>query len=343
MTNTPQDRMARPQQAGGTARESTAPRVVLCAVRDDDHLQDVVATGRALGRAGFEALFVHVAAPAVRLRSPLGFAGAGGSPAAGTLPLGSGVDDLGDHAREAGIELLRRAGVDEDRSIVVVGEPVAELNRLAAAHDAALVVVGSHRRGPLTTALSASVSHRLSRHGACPLLVARSGALPGAGGPVVCGIRVGDEHTTETAIRAAELALALDRHLILVYVLPGERLLPAAAGPVLTPAVLRPSRRQRRHASDVLDAVSELSERAVENVVVDGSSIAAELDSFAASRRADLLVVGCRGAGVLRRTLEGSVSLDLIRSGRQPLVVIPPAAASGALGYAGEPLTEKRS
>jgi len=328
MTNTTQDRRERPQEAGDTARErSRVPRVVLCAVTDDDHLQDVVATGRALQASGaFAARFVHVAAPAVHLRAPLGFAGVGGSPAAGPHPLGSSLDELGDHAREAGIELLQRAGVEEDGSIVVVGEPVAELNRLAAAHDAALVVVGSHRRGgALTTALGGSVSHRLSRTGACPVLVARGGALPGAGGPVVCGIRVGDEHATDAAIRAGELAVALGGRLILVYVLPGERLLPAAAGPALTPAVLRPSRRQRQHAREVLDAVSELSERSVDNVVVDGSSIAADLDSFAASRRADLLVVGCRGAGVLRRTLEGSVSRDLIRSGRQPLVVVPPA------------------
>lgn len=150
--------------------------------------------------------------------------------------------------------------------------------------------------------------------------------MPCGAGPVVCGLRVDDEHATETAIRAGELALALDRRLILVYVLPGERLLPAAAGPVLTPIVLRPSFRQRQHAKEVLDAVSELSEPSIENVVVDGSSIADDLDNFSASRRgADLPVVGCRGAGALRRTLEGSVSLDLMGNGRQPLVIVPPA------------------
>ena len=207
---------------------------------------------------------------------------------------------------------------------MLVGEPAAEINRLAAAHDVALVVVGSHRKGAFTTALSGSVSHALARSGARPVLIARSRTVPCGGAPVVCGIRVDDEHATETAIRAGELAVALDCPLILVYVLPGERLLPPAAGPALTPVVLRPSPRQRQHALDVLDAISELSERSIENVVVDGSSVAAELDSFAASRRADLLVVGCRGAGFLRRTLEGSVSRDLIRNGQQPLVIVPP-------------------
>lgn len=202
MNNTTQDRTKRPQRTGNTTRaESRAAQVVLCAVTDDDPLQDVVATGRALERTGrFQALFVHVATPTVRLRVPLGFAAAGGSPGASTLPLGSSLDDLGDHAREAGIDLLQRAGVEEDRPIVVVGEPVAEIDRLAAAHDAALVVVGSHRRGLVTTALSGSVSHALSRNGTCPVLIARSRALPCGGGPVVCGIRVDDDHATETAI-----------------------------------------------------------------------------------------------------------------------------------------------
>lgn len=325
MRNTTQDRSELPRPAAASTREErAATQIVLCAVTDDDHLQDVVATGRALERTGsFHARFVHVAAPAVRLRVPVGFAAGDASPA-GTLPRGSSLDDLAEHARDAGQALLERAGIDANQVIVVVGEPVAELNRVAATHDAALIVVGSHRRGAFATALSGNVSHALARSGACPVLIARSRALPCGGGPVVCGIRVDDEHASETAIRAGELAVALDRPLILVYVLPGERLLPPAAGPALTPVVLRPSPGQRQHALDVLDAITELSERSIENVVVDGSSVAAELDGFAASRRADLLVVGCRGASLLRRTLEGSVSRDLIRDGQQPLVIVPP-------------------
>ena len=190
MRNTTQDRKQRPRPTAAAARkERAAPQIVLCAVTDDDHLQDVVATGRALERTdSFQARFVHVAAPAVRLRVPLGFAAGDTSPGAAP-PLGSSLDDLGDRARDAGLELLQRAGIEADQSIVVVGEPAAEINRLAAAHDAALVVVGSHRKGAFTTALSGSVSHALARSGACPVLIARGRAVPCGGAPVVCGIR----------------------------------------------------------------------------------------------------------------------------------------------------------
>ena len=300
--------------------------VVLCAVADDQHVQDVVATGRAIQRAsGLRPLFVHVAAPAVRLRVPMGFAAGPDAPGEGTLPLNSSIDDLSEQAREAGLELLQRASIEEDESFVVAGDPVAEINRVARERDAALVVVGSHRRGAVASAVGGSVSRALARGGACPVLIASGSALPGAGGPVVCGIDAVDDRAVQPALRAGELALAMNRSLVLVHVVTGERLPPAAAGPVVTPVVLRPSARQKEHARCVVDAVGGLSEGAVENLVVEGDSVAAELDRVANDRRADLLVVGCRGAGVVRRALEGSVSLELLRNGRRPLVIVPPA------------------
>jgi len=325
MKNTTQGSNRRPKQpTRKTGASRTGSRVILCAVADDEHLQDVIATGRAMQRTGnFRALFVHVAAPAVRLRVPLGFAAGAGSPAEAALPLSGKVDDLSEQAHDAGVKLLQRAGGEEDESIVLAGDPVAEIKKLAAAHDAALVVVSSRRRGMLSNVLDSSVSGALSRRGPCPVLIARSNTPPCGSGPVVCGIDPADEHPIEPAVRAAELALAMDRRLILVHVLPGERLLPAEAGPVLTPILLTPSARQRQHAQRVLDAVSQLPERSLENVVVDGGSVAAELDRFAARRRAELLVVGCQGGGVVRRVLEGSVSLELLRNGQRPLVIVP--------------------
>lgn len=299
-------------------------RVALCAVADDDHLQDVVATGRALQRSvGWWPLFVHVATPAVRLRVPVGFAAGPGSAGEGALPLDSTVDDLAEHARDAGVELLQRAGIAETESVVVVGDPVAEINRLVCEHEAALVVVGSHRRGGLASAVSGSVSQELSRRGACPVLIARSSALPSGGGPIVCGIDAADERTIEPAVRAGKLALSMNRSLILVHVAVAERRALGAA-PVRAPSLLKPTARQQAHARRVLDAVSGLPRESIETVAVEGTSIAVALDQFAAERRADLLVVGCRGSGVVRRTLEGSVSLDLLRNGRRPLVIVPP-------------------
>lgn len=305
--------------------DGSPPRIILCAIADDDHLQDVVATGRALARTGrFRALFAHVAAPAVRLRSAPASAGAAGSGVRGAPPPISGIEDLREDARQSGLDLLREAGIDEDESILAVGTPASELNRLAAEHDAALIVAGSDRRGELATTLTGSVSRELARDGACSVLFARSSVLPGAGGPIVCGIDITGEQPLRPAVCGAQLALLLDDSLVLAHVLTGRRLARAAAEPVTLPVVFKPGARQRDLARCVLEAVPGLPQGSVENVVLDGSSVAADLDRFAAARHADLLVVGCRGAGLVQRALEGSVSAELLRNGRRPLVIVPP-------------------
>lgn len=330
MNETTQNPDERPSRSPN-AREDLVRRVVLCAVADDDHLQDVVATGRALERSGsFRPLFVHVAEPAIRLSSPFGFAAGSASSAcaalpsaSATLPLSSTFDDLAQEARDAAIEFLQQAAIGADESIIAAGDPVTEINRLGAEHDAQLVVVGSHRRGLLSSALAGSVSRSLARRGILPVLIAHGSALPCTGGPVVCGVDVADDRAIIPAIRAAQLALSMNRSLVLVHVLTGERLLPPAAGWVLTPTMLRPSERQRELERRVADAVGGLPKHAVENLVIDGSSVADDLERFALDRRADLIVVGCRAGGVVRRSLGGSVSWALLRNARRPLVIVP--------------------
>lgn len=304
-------------------KDVAAPRTVLCAVADDDHLQHVVAAGRALARTGsFRARFVHVAAPAVRVQTAAGSAAGAGSSAA-PLP-SSSIEELTEHARQAALDVLHDAGIDEEEAVIVVGDPVTEINRLAAEHDAALIVAGSDRRGALASAIVGNVSRKLARTGACPVLFARGNLLPGVGGPVVCGIDLDDEQAIRPAVHAAELALLMNRSLVLVHVLTDAPLVPGAAGPVLTPTVLKPTRRQRDYARRVLDAVRLLPEESIENVILEGGSVASELDRFAASRRADLLVVGSGAGRAVQRALQGSVSLELLRNGRRPLVIVPP-------------------
>lgn len=305
-------------------------RIVLCAVADDDHLQNVVAAGRALAlTASFRVLFVHVAAPAVRLRTPAGFAGEGGSHASELAPPSSNIGDLREQARRAGRDLVRGAGIAEEESIVAAGEPVVEINRLAVEHGAALVVVGSHGRGSISSALVSSVSRKLARDGACPVFVARSRVLPCQGGPVVCGIDVHDDdgHATGPAVHAARLARLMDRPLVLVHVLVADQRLRRAAETMLAPVALKPTQRQRSHGERVRDAAG-LPRQSLENIVLEGASVASALDRFAAGRRADLLVVGCRPRGIVERALEGGALTDLLRNGRQPLVIVPPGCAS---------------
>ena len=100
--------------------------------------------------------------------------------------------------------------------------------------------------------------------------------------------------------------------------------LPASAGALLAaPQTLSPTQRRRQRIGRLLEAVRLPGQR-VESCVVQGNSVGAERDRFAGGRGADLLVVGARRRGIVQRTLEGGVLRELARSGRQPLVIVPP-------------------
>ena len=302
-------------------------RVILCALGDDDRLQDVVATGRALSEAGrFRPLFVHVAAPPIRLPPPLGTTGGSSSNVRGADPLSGSFEELVEQGAEDGVRLLRGAGIVEDESIVVTGDAVAQLNRLAEERDAALVVVGAARHGTLSGTLLGSVPHALVRDGARPVLIARGNRLPALGGPVVCGVDASTgESARRTVAHAAGLASSMGRRLILVHVLSNPPL-PPGAGPVLTPVALEPTARERAAARRALEDLGRrLPAEAIETVVVSGTSVAACLDDVADERAADLLVVGRRARGPVRSAIGGSVSLELLRHARLPLVIVPPA------------------
>ena len=267
---------------------------VLCALTDDDHARDVVATGRALASAGrLEPLFVHVA------------------------------PDLTQRARDEGMRLLSDAGVGAGEGLVLRGDPESELVRVAREHDAALIVVGSRGRGPVSSVLLGSVSRALALGAPCPVLIARPIATPDRGGPVVAGIDLREGRAESVARSATELAAALDRPLVFATVLDDERLA-AALGAVPSAAPVQPTRRELADAQTELETLTArlTGHPDVQAVVLDGSP-AARLDELAADSRADLVVVGNPRGGAVRRAIEGSVALDLLRRGRAPLVIVP--------------------
>lgn len=308
---------------------ASVPGTILCAVTDDDRLQDVVTSGRAIA-AGTRsrALFVHVAEPAVAWPAPFGHGAGAAAPGLPPDPLSGTFAEISQDARESGHRLLADAGVSSDEAVVVSGNPVNELNRLAVEHDALLIVAGTHRRGLLSRAVLGSTSRALARHGACPVLIARSTVVPSTGGPVVCGVDAADPDGSRAAQHAARLAAAMQRSLVLVHVICPERPV-VVAGPVAAPITVAPTGLEKGKAERALKAVARrLDGDDIESVVVAGRSPAERLDEFATGRRADLLVVGSSGRRGVRAVLDGSTSLDLLRRGQRPLVIVPPADRS---------------
>jgi len=52
----------------------------------------------------------------------------------------------------------------------VLGHPVSEILRFATEHQADLIVLGTHGRGPLSHLVMGSVAERVVRHAPCPVL-----------------------------------------------------------------------------------------------------------------------------------------------------------------------------
>jgi nucleotide-binding universal stress UspA family protein len=210
----------------------------------------------------------------------------------------------------------------------VVGDtsPARALHMVAEREHADLLVVGSTHRGPVGRVLVGDVAVG-SLHGSpCPVAVAPRGlATRDAAPPRRIGVGFdGGQESRQALGLAAALAQRADAGLELLCVVPTPRPFVAVAvddeGAIL----------DARHEADQLISrtVFGLGVEAVGNAVI-GSPVNELIEL---SRRVDLLVVGSRGWGPVRRILLGSTADSLIREAECPLLVVP----RGATGDAGE-------
>lgn len=208
------------------------------------------------------------------------------------------------------------------RSLVVMGHPEAVL--LEASESAELLVVGARGRGAVAATLLGSVSGRVARESACPVVVVRDLDEKAEQGrhPVVVGV-------DGTAVSSAAVEFAF-------------RMASESASPLV---VLHATWDARERASSVIDLrsfrekvnLSEAEERLVAETVAGlcekypdvavtetyrrGEPVRALVE---ASRTAWLVVVGTRGRRLLATTLLGSVSRGVAERAFCPVAVVRP-------------------
>jgi len=210
----------------------------------------------------------------------------------------------------------------------------AALQAVAEAEHPRALVLGSCHRGPVGRVLAGSVAERLLYGAPCPVVVAPRGLA--AGGPpkleTVCvGFDGGSEAWTALQ-RAAQVASAAGARLRVAEVVPP---VPPAPPMAVYPAEFEEER---------MEATRVDLERAVESVSAELHAepqllrgVAAERLAHEAAGGADLLVLGSRGYGPLKRVLLGSVSTAVMRSASCPVMIVPRTAEfdSSAAGLAG--------
>jgi nucleotide-binding universal stress UspA family protein len=226
---------------------------------------------------------------------------------------------------EEEVRKIEGAGGKVEMVHVAVGHPESEILRIAEEMKVDLVVVGSRGLGPLRRALLGSVSESVVRHAHCSVLVVRGqgrdgGYLPGR---ILLALD-GSKGAGEAERSAVEISAATGSVLDIVRVLKAERYRPYP-GPEYWEGWEADLERSKRQVEAFLDErARSLREEGVE---VGEAHLAIgdpdeEIVMFAEDAHADLIVVGSRGLGRLRRALLGSVSDSVVRHAHGPVLVV---------------------
>lgn len=207
------------------------------------------------------------------------------------------------------------------KPVAVPGHSAAEgLYRLLEAEHPSMVVVGSSHRGPLGNVLAGRVASRLLTASPCPVAVAPRG-LAMRERPVLREIGVGFDDTGESwnaVQRAAAIGIAAGAKLRIIHALQ-----PVVAPPMVPDQSERLTHelRVRRELALGRAAASVSKELHAETTLLVGDPV--RVLEHEAGEGLDLLVLGSRGYGPVRRVLLGGVSDDVVRRSPCPVLVVP--------------------
>ncbi len=219
--------------------------------------------------------------------------------------------------------LPRTEGVEVETRAFGGGSPARTLNDLAEAEEASAIVLGSTHRGTLGRVVPGSVGERLLSGAPCPVAIAPRGYSERADGSVrTIAVAYDGEAESKAALELArELAVSEHASLRLLTVVEPHGTIEQFAE--LVGAMTEQYRARMDEALAALPPETKPEGRLIggpgeELRVTDpGSVLAAEAEG------ADLLVIGSRGYGPVRRVLLGGVSATVMREARCPVLVVP--------------------
>jgi len=227
-------------------------------------------------------------------------------------------------------EAAEALGRDDFERCTALGSAPRGLIEIADGVDADAIVVGSTSRGALGRVLPGSVGERLLAGARCSVLVAPLGYAGEPQGRITTiGIAYDGGAESRHALEVAgDLATTLDATLQIITVSPPVQV-PVAVPDEIT--VLPPDYAQtlRKHFDRQLeDAVGAVRGKVgVEPVLIEGDPVESLVEQ---SDELDLLVLGSRGYGPIRRVLLGGVSAAVVRGSACPVMIVPRSAEADA-------------
>jgi nucleotide-binding universal stress UspA family protein len=229
---------------------------------------------------------------------------------------------------EGAKRFLEAHGVEASYRVVGSGSAAHGLDDVAEAEHAAMIVVGSSRRGARRRISPGSTGERLLHGAICPVAIAPRGTRDRPLQEPVkrIGVAYIDSPEAREAVRVAgELAAKTNATLTLYTVVaPRAEIFAPIVGRDAEEAFLATVREDARKALDeALAALPEGVQANEELLEGDVVEVLAALDEH----EIDLLVCGSRGYGPVRRVLLGGVLRKLIRRAACPVVVVPRGAS----------------
>ena len=222
-------------------------------------------------------------------------------------------------ARRQMDRLLKPAG--DAVSVVVCGDPVEELIRLAARRRVDMIIAPSKGVSGLKRLFTGTIVERLVRQINCPVLVTRPKTrtkqiTESCPHHIVAGISIGCQPGIVSC--SAMAARLFDAHLHLVHILE--------APPDIEnePYEIAQHHRQTNISDDLLALAhtANMQSERVTVAVLTGTP-GEVIDIYAAGIQADLIVVGVHRTGVLKKMLIGSTTEALLRHSPCCILTLP--------------------
>jgi nucleotide-binding universal stress UspA family protein len=259
------------------------------------------------------------------------------------LPADTAIDVLSsipwpESATKAGRELWRQAGStveDACRRLgkrwsrvsgqVDDGDPRSVIVDAATARRSDLIVLGARSLGVVASALLGSVSLGVARHAPCPVLVCKGAVRPLRSATVALD---GSDSARAALDYFSGFPLPSDLAVRLVGVVEPLRYPVDVVSPQLVELMKEYEDERRGQLETVLASSSATLRgrvRKVSTTTLVGQA-APSILSEAAEQPSDLVVVGARGLGPVKRLLLGSVSEYVLRHASCPVLIVRPRA-----------------